>query len=57
MSYSRKAPEATMDGYSRNSKYTETFFHYPSRNRHSQLQYEMRMGQQQIKTFQPKRSS
>ena len=57
MTTSRKAPAATMDSYSRNSKYTETFFHYPTRNPHNELQYEMRMSQKQIKTFHPKKKA
>ena len=41
--YSRKAPGSTMGSYSGNYKYTETFFHHPTRNSHNELHYEMRM--------------
>ena len=37
MSYYNRYQAATMDGYSRNSKYTETFFHHPTRNKHNEL--------------------
>lgn len=30
---------ATIDGYSRNAKYTETFFHHPTKNNHYQSEY------------------
>lgn len=46
-----KVLAATIDGYSKNNHYTETFFHYPTRNSHCELQYERRMANQPAKTF------
>jgi hypothetical protein len=34
-----KVTAATIDGNSKSTKYTETFFHYPTRNPHCELQY------------------
>ena len=49
-----KVTAATFDGYSKSNKYTETFFHYPTRNAHCELQYERRMANQPAKTFRMK---
>lgn len=34
-----KKGQPAIDGYSRSCKYTETFFHHPTRNKHYQAEY------------------
>lgn len=46
----------TMDGYSRNGKYTETFFHHPTRNNHYQAEYEKKKGNKEANTFRLKKA-
>lgn len=53
---SHKKNYATIDGYSRNAKYTETFFHHPTRNQHYQEEYERKKGNQPANTFRLKKA-
>ncbi len=51
---SRKTPNTTMNSFSGNSKYTETFFHYPTKNKHTSTHYEVQNSQRPLKTFRTK---
>lgn len=54
---SRRTPATTMNSFSGQSKYTETFFHYPSKNPHSTTSYEAHLSNRPIKTFRNKGKS
>jgi hypothetical protein len=47
---------ATIDGYSRTGKYTETFFHHPTKNNHYQTEYERKKGNKDTNTFRLKKT-
>jgi hypothetical protein len=42
---SRKQTQPSIDGYSKTNRYTETFFHHPSRNPHNTIGYERKYAQ------------
>lgn len=46
----------TIDGYSRSCKYTETFFHHPTKNNHYQAEYEKKKGNKEVNTFRLKKA-
>jgi len=48
--------QPTIDGYSRSYKYTETFFHHPTRNNHYQAEYEKKKGNKEVSTFRLKKT-
>lgn len=52
--YKSKKPGATFDGYSRNNKFSETFFYYPTRNKHINSEYEARHSYKAMNTFRTK---
>ena len=51
-----KKGQPTIDGYSRSYKYTETFFHHPTRNKHYQAEYEKKKGNKEVNTFRLKKT-
>jgi hypothetical protein len=54
MNWTKKAGP-TIDGYSRNYKYAETFFHHPTRNNHYHTEYEKKKGCKEVNTFRLKK--
>jgi hypothetical protein len=51
-----KQAQPAFDGYSRSCKYTETFFHHPTKNNHYQAEYEKKKGNKETNTFRAKKA-
>lgn len=52
-----KQAQPAFEGYSRSCKYTETFFHHPTKNNHYQVEYEKKKGNKETNTFRAKKAS